>query len=267
MDSMRSLDTSLPRTRRRRQQANNEVLQAFKAAALSVTQLYKSASADVEAARVSGYQDALEDILGFLDQENIGLDDGEGWRVRQWATERLSPSSYAFASDAEDDDREERPRTTSPTASASATSQQKSSQSTQSQDQRQRQNQSAPPAESSQSQTQPASADTKSNIPEPSKSQFTFQSSGPAMPDIDMTSLDPTPPVRVDVLPRAARNGSSRHNALNGRSQTPTFSIGPLGHGSGSKRKQNLGDFFDFGEIHGKDPFFGGGGGKKARFT
>ncbi|KAK5703379.1 hypothetical protein LTR17_022156 [Elasticomyces elasticus] len=88
MDSMRNLSTSLPSSSRRRLD-QPELLMDFKAAALSVTNLYKSAVSVQAKARAIGYQDALDDLLGFLDKEEMGLMDGEGWRVRRWATERL----------------------------------------------------------------------------------------------------------------------------------------------------------------------------------
>jgi hypothetical protein len=65
------------------------VHQSFRTAALNVTNLYKSALADIDRARTDGYQEALDELLAFLDKENIGVGDGEGWRIRQWATERL----------------------------------------------------------------------------------------------------------------------------------------------------------------------------------
>ncbi len=92
MDSMRSLNTSLPRSTpppSKQQDPPEPLLTAFKAAALSVTNLYKSAAADQGRARAEGYQDALAELLSFLDKEDIGLSDGEGWKVRSWATERL----------------------------------------------------------------------------------------------------------------------------------------------------------------------------------
>src|SRR5699024_9868937 len=63
--------------------------------------------------RQAGYQEAIEDLLQFLDRENLGLGDGEGWSVRRWATERLDGSGVA-ASD--DDDTDKRARSTTPTA-------------------------------------------------------------------------------------------------------------------------------------------------------
>src|SRR5215469_11633889 len=105
MDSMRNLRTSLPSTSRRQaSQPPEELIQAFKQAALSVTALYKTAGAEQARAYQQGYQDALEELLRFLDKENLGLQDGEGWRVRQWATERYQGSSQQAqaASDNED---------------------------------------------------------------------------------------------------------------------------------------------------------------------
>lgn len=105
MDSMRSLNSSLPTSisRKYKPYPSASLHQAFKAAAFSVTQLYKAATVDEDAARSAGYQDAIDELLVFLDRENLGLGDGEGWRVRQWATERLTPEVYASESDAEDE--------------------------------------------------------------------------------------------------------------------------------------------------------------------
>src|SRR3569833_1643478 len=62
---------------------------AFKAAALSVTKLFKTAAAAQAKAHTEGYQDCLNDLLSFLNKEKMGLSDGEGLRVRAWATERM----------------------------------------------------------------------------------------------------------------------------------------------------------------------------------
>ena len=72
---MRSLNTSLPGTSPSKQHGSEppeQLLQAFKAAALSVTKLYKTAALDQTRARSEGYQDALDDLLSFLDKEDIG---------------------------------------------------------------------------------------------------------------------------------------------------------------------------------------------------
>ncbi|KKF94944.1 hypothetical protein CFO_g2723 [Ceratocystis platani] len=52
-----------------------QLLDAFRAAALSVTKLYKTSASAQNKARLDGYQDCLEDLLAFLDRENIGLGD------------------------------------------------------------------------------------------------------------------------------------------------------------------------------------------------
>lgn len=78
-----------------------DIHQAFRNAAQTVTTLYRSAIADLDKARADGYQDAMEELLSFLDQENLGVGDGEGWRIRQWATERYQ--AHADNSDEEAD--------------------------------------------------------------------------------------------------------------------------------------------------------------------
>lgn len=111
MDSMRSLNTSLPKTRRQ-----PDVHQSFRTAALNVTNLYKSALADLDRARADGYQEALDELLAFLDRENIGMGGGEGWRIRQWANERFEgalPKQSGSDSD-EDDLDDKRARSSSP---------------------------------------------------------------------------------------------------------------------------------------------------------
>ena len=87
-----------------------ELLPAFRQAALSVTNLYKSAANYHDSIRQTGYQDALEDLLKFLDKENIGLQDGEGWRVREWLASKYDVS-HLQQSEAEDDDMPEQDQT------------------------------------------------------------------------------------------------------------------------------------------------------------
>jgi hypothetical protein len=116
MDSMRSLNTSLPRTRRRQPTPQPDTHKAFKDTALTVTNLYRTALADIERSRSDGYQQALDDLLGFLDKENLGVGDGEGWRIRQWATERLDGALPVHSTSDTDEDlaEEQRARSSSP---------------------------------------------------------------------------------------------------------------------------------------------------------
>ncbi|KAF1919201.1 hypothetical protein BDU57DRAFT_512149 [Ampelomyces quisqualis] len=111
MDSMRSLNKSLPKTKRQ-----PDVHQTFRTAALTVTNLYKSALADLERSRSDGYQEAIEELLGFLDKESIGAGTGDGWRIRQWAADRLEGAQPKQpGSDSEEDELDDkRARSSSP---------------------------------------------------------------------------------------------------------------------------------------------------------
>ena len=106
MDSMRSLDRSLPPSTKS-SPPPEDLLLAFKDAATSVTNLYRQAYTKATGARQTGYQEAIEDLLSFLDRRGLGLGDGEGWEVRKWATERSTGSSHTH--DTEDDDARSEP--------------------------------------------------------------------------------------------------------------------------------------------------------------
>ena len=251
MDSMRSLNTSLPRmssSQRQASQPPEQLLQAFKSAALSVTNLYKTAASEQSQARAAGYQDALDELLAFLDKENLGLGDGEGWKVRQWATERLDsgvPGQNACDTD-EESEEQKRARSSSPVVTR------KSSQDELRQNQVPRSDSpartgSAPPSSGAMRMNSPGRQTRGS----PTKTEaFTFRSSHsyPQTPDVDMEAAtnngSQTPALRLEVLPKNSRN-SPRHRQ-NGRPshRTPT-SITSLGSGAGQKRKAPIQDFFD----------------------
>lgn len=281
---MRSLNTSLPTStpQPNRNQPSEQLLQSFKTAALSVTNLYKNAASEQGRARQAGYQDALEDLLSFLDKEHLGLGDGEGWKVRQWATERIDGTGAA-SSDTDDErgDIEKEARGSSPTMvrkdnhdtpTPRQPSRSKSPQRT------------TPAVQKSQSApvTEPAPAIKPATFTFTAGPQFPQEQHHHQTQDIDMQPSDgssnptnappieahtpissnvTTPAVRVEVVPRGTRtphrhNSSSRHNA---RSSTRE-----PGSGAGSKRKFHFGDFFDISGIgNGKE---GGGGGKRGRF-
>lgn len=277
MDSMRSLNTSLPSSTPY-PQPPEQLLQAFKTAALSVTNLYKSAVADQAQARQAGYQEAIEDLFNFLDRENLGLGDGEGWKVRQWATERADGTA-ATASDSDDDDK--RARSSSPIMSRKehpeADRSRQISRSTSpprgelgpAQQQQQQQPPPQPEQQSAMTQTDDSNVFARPPV-------FTF-TAGPQFPqfpsqDVDMQTSDSAPTnsaseeeapstVSVSVMPRNSRapnrlNNPSRHT---GRSSTrePSTTIG-------SKRKLQFPDFFDISGLNGRE-FFGGG--KRGRFA
>ncbi|KAI4746246.1 hypothetical protein E4T50_03415 [Aureobasidium sp. EXF-12298] len=253
MDSMRSLNTSLPRTSpRRNHQPPEELLSAFKAAALSVTNLYKNAASEQARSRAAGYQDALDDLLSFLDKENLGLGDGEGWSVRQWATERFDGAhSAARESEDEEEEQEEQPRSLSPEVVRKPTT---APVAIQDQPQPEPVNTELPPT---QHQQQPQVTRTDATVPQ--ADTFTFRSSLAYPPpnhdrevDMDASNNPPTDspnsstsanPVRLEVHSRR-RNNHNRSNNNNNNNRIASINLGSMGSGAGSKRK-NLGDFFD----------------------
>jgi Domain of unknown function (DUF4588) len=275
MDSMRSLNTSLPPSRSRRSHAP-ELLQAFKSAALSVTNLYKTAVTDQVTTRQQGYQDALEDLLSFLDRENLGVQDGEGWRIRQWATERFEGTDQIGPAVESDEDRAESADTEKRARSSSPVSQQRTGH-----DGRDAHNISssddAPRPESAPPET------TVAHIPFADRPpMFTFSTASP-LPNQDVPmqisettgntqpSTEPTPeasttqvaaPLRVEVLNRSARmqnrHAGTRHNTRN--------STREMSFSGGTKRKFQLPEFFDISNLgNGRDGT--NGGGKRGRFV
>ena len=269
MDSMRSLNTSLPRStvNERAHQSSGELLQAFKAAALSVTQLYKTAASEASgnrSERTLGYQEALEDLQDFLDRENLGLGDGEGWQVRQWAVQR-STSLANEVGDA-DLDKTKRARSTSP-ALQNRTAKDLSNSPPTSEDIPR--SESLPPtapssvstsAPTATSQPRPEIFHFRSNIPAPPQLQdidMDAQDSNTSTPAVPLnTSLSPSRPIRLEVMqkssrlhpPRYSNHNRERHSSLR----------------AGVKRKASFIDFFDFGNLN-NDESEGGGGGKRGK--
>jgi hypothetical protein len=279
MDSMRTLNTSLPKTSPSKQPSTEppeQLLQAFKNAALSVTTLYKTAAVDQSRARSEGYQDALDELLAFLDKENIGLSDGEGWQIRRWATERLDgrdAASQHIESDDEADKAEAGPssvleRTQAPVTQTNSV----------------RQTDPEPEAE-----PVTVSVTTAEPTPRPLSNQltpptgtFAFRSSLPYPQDVDMEVSEPAASdisgqtLDATIVPHGSHNPSasititrpsrtasrharqdSRHN--NRATNAPSRAVG-------QKKKMNFSEFFDIGNLgHGKDCFSGGG--KRARYA
>jgi len=246
MDSLSSLNTSLPRSFPARQ-PNPDLHQAFKAAALSVAQLYKTAAADETSARTNGYQDALEDLLSFLDQQNLGLGDGEGWRVRQWATEKLSPTVYGSDAEdhiAEDPDHNARSRTTGTTQQGSM--------------------EDISPGTSS----EPVSIRPDLMASQHSASQTATSDTIPAMtPRRDFYQFrSPVEDMETDHSSPAHTSTPKPHRRTtvpNQRDRGVAMSSGGLGNGAGHKRRTPFADldFLDFG----KEGFGGGSASKRAK--
>lgn len=290
---MRHLSTSLPRAaaRRRANEPTPDILSDFRAAALSVTNLYKTAAKAQDTARAAGYQDALDDILAFLDKENLGLMDGEGWRVRQWATERLDGDPTAprqpgaatttMADEDEDDgsttkdDDKDDERSSSPETTRKPPVQ-SSSQLTEDDVVQHRRVVSEPPQLPPDYLPQP-----------PPQSDFTFQSThayptnhereSNADMDVDLNatpvhsavnSSAPSSTESVRIIPRVTR--TNRHNNHNRRNAAgvPTFNLN-LGSAAGNKRKMPYPDFFDISGLNDagdrREPNGSGRGGKRGR--
>ncbi|KAF2137204.1 uncharacterized protein K452DRAFT_112205 [Aplosporella prunicola CBS 121167] len=281
MDSMRSLNTSLPSatSRRRPGQTNAALLQAFKTAALQVTNLYKAAASDREATHDEGYQACLEDMLSFLDAENLGVGDGEGWRIRQWVTEKLQEGTTATDSDEEGDD-DKRGRSSSPAAQRRPSPEAVASPAVQAlRSASPARADSAPPAPVA---TVPAAAPSLEALDALPKGDFTFRA--PQTLDLDMDETEQadsnaatnagSPPMQINVFPRHRTNRNSSNNThartthnRDRQAAAAVASLGSLGSGAGVKRRVPFGDYFDInGFGNGKD-VFGGHGSKRGRFT
>lgn len=216
-----------------------QLLDVFKAAALSVTKLYKSSVSAETRARSEGYQECLEDLVAFLDKDGQSLGNGSLSRLRKWVAERREgrdTSPQSFESEEE-------------TEKTEATSQTEPMQS----------DIPAPPVE------QPVSQPTNTPdqmVPDeprppqflvPSRENFTFQSDH-QYPNIELLDLSDTRPHNHHP------SRQSRHRP--GKPGLRTS--GHLGRGAGTKRRMDFDDFFG-GCFGGKDPF--GGGGKRSRHS
>ena len=298
MESMRSLNTSLPRSpphRRSRRRHNNqsqrresrptgELLSAFKAAALSVTQLYKTAaSAEDEKDKISqavGYQDALDDLLDYLDQENLGLGDGEGWRVREWATQRHAAIANIGNKESEDAsepvertehmEEDKRARSESPTNTAKET---RLDSDNQYQGHGADRPHSLPPSQHADEALQHRPSATNASPAQAEVFHFRSPISLPMDPSMEVSTRTTSAPVRVEVIPRQSKShahGRYRHGSRDSKSHSS------LGHSAGAKRKIIMDDFFDLSGINGSYKDLNGNGGagsgsgnpsKKGRFA
>lgn len=252
---MRSLNKSLPKTRRQ-----PDVHQSFRTAALNVTNLYKTALADLDRARSDGYQEALDELLAFLDKENLGVGDGEGWRIRQWATERLDgalPKHMNSDSDEEylDDKRArssspimernlspDETRTTEPVVDISQRSD------------------SAPPPVQMEATT--AEADT-------SPLHHVFQFSAPQ--DYPADSTNDNAATDMSAAARRAfptpRRPSNRPSSSRNLQRSAAQNLFQLGNGAGQKRRL-MQDFFNVDGFNDRrDGSSGGGGPKRGRMS
>lgn len=269
---MRSLNKSLPSSPTSRPAPPPEqLLQAFRSAALSVTNLYKTAAQGQNSARQIGYQDALDDLLTFLDRENLGLGDGEGWRVRQWATERLDGTSPAHAngSESEDDRADAEKKRASPSPVLQQKTNPRSSSPLRAED-----TPNLPPAPSAQqhsllqSRSESFTFRSAHQYPMEIDTNTSLEAPPTPGPETDVSSVPAptsTPSVRVEIVPQPQHRprNPNRHTSHSGRHNTrSSTSLRPLGAGAGSKRRVTFGDFFDIGNL---DP--SGGAPKRSRLN
>lgn len=248
MDAMRGIHSSTSGAGGKQTattESPEQLLDVFKAAALSVTKLYKTSALAEAKARTDGYQECLDDLLAFLDKENIGLSDGEGWRIRRWATERLDGREATY----QGTESEEEPEKIDPTpAPAPAVDVVRTSASTPQQFTQTR-------AESAPVTSSPAD-DAPTHFIVPSQENFTFQSSH-QYPNIATLDLSDSRPHDSSSTPRGNK---SRPNGLNTRPGARSSTH--LGRGAGNKRKMDFNELFG-GCLGGKDPF--GSGSKRSR--
>lgn len=263
MDSMRHLSTSLPT---RRTEQPQELLSAFKAAALSVTNLYKTSASAQDRARIGGYQDALDDLLAFLDREHLGLGDGEGWRVRQWATERLDDGVQRQPISDDDDDENTKRDPAAGTRSSSPDNSRKpavASSEPSEEPATQRRTSSEPPQRQHPSpQGQPApTIEILPLMSVPSLHDFSFRSSQPYPRNHDPDASNgmevdhnpsPSPANPGSIARPGPRSSRQRHTRTRGGgdvARPSTVNIN-FGAGAGNKRKMPFGEFFDIPEFH-----------------
>ncbi|KAI1199691.1 hypothetical protein F5X97DRAFT_295802 [Nemania serpens] len=241
-----------------------QLLDAFKAAALSVTKLYKTSAAAQAKSRSDGYQDCLDDLLSFLDKRNIGLGDGEGWQIRKWATERLDGrESGPQVTDDEDEADKAEPVSSPEPARLNPVSQ--------------------PLTVRDEAPTiihPPITAEPVAEEPQmitvPTQENFTFQSSHPYphYPQesyLNIANLDLSDPIRANdnaaQIPSVASVSQAprlRKDKRHPRSRNTATT--QLGRGAGQKRTINFAELFDVGGLNfGKDT--SGRDGKRSRYA
>jgi hypothetical protein len=236
-----------------------QLLNAFKAAALSVTKLYKTSVTAQTKARSDGYQDCLDDLLTFLDREKIG----EAWKIRKWVSERQEGRSDAASAKEESDDDVEKVETAS---SPEIHRVMRSNDGNRQRSPAHMRMDSAPA-----NLTSPSKRESEEpEIVVPVQDVFSFRSTMPYpsaaslnMQDLDLSDAAARGEVGMassSAVVSTPRTNRSRHVGNSRRSAN-------LGRGAGSKRKLNFAEIFDLASLgYGKDMFGSGpGNGKRSR--
>ncbi|CAM1501064.1 Fc.00g102260.m01.CDS01 [Cosmosporella sp. VM-42] len=248
MEPMRGVNSSHPSGAGKQpvqHESPEQLLDVFKAAALSVTKLYKTSATAQARARLDGYQDCLDDLLAFLDKERMGLDDGEGWKIRRWATEKLDGRDAGSQNTESEDETDRAETASSPELTRSNNTPQLSTQ---------MRTDSAPPT------VQPV-VDEPIPIVVPSQDTFTFQSPH-AYPNIATLDLSDS---RPHDGPSITSTRSSKQSLRSGLGRPGPRSTTHFGQRAGSKRKLNIDEIFDLASLGGKDKDPFGSGGKRSR--
>lgn len=256
---MRSLNRSLPKTKQPSPAPQPEITQTFRAAALTVTNLYKSAIAEIDKAHGEGYQDALRDLVAFLDREKLGGADGEGWKIRQWAAERFDgtiPLQHSSDSDEEvvEEKEAKRARSSSPAMERISSPEDNRTSEPPHAESIHRSDSAPPPAH-----TEPTTTDMSMDLP-----QTVFQFSSPQTWPSNNNTNDSAGP---DMSGRRAF-ATPRRTSRPGRNlqRTAVSNLFSLGNGAGQKRKL-MQEYFNIDGINNDRRDGTGGGSKRGRMS
>lgn len=243
-------------------EANPEhLLDVFRTAALSVTKLYKSSITAQAKARAEGFQDCLDDLLSFLDKENLGLTDGEGWQIRAWANERLdnrdvSPQATESDDEAEKQDTVGSPQThrSSSTASLPHAPERQAQPATPLRVELPEQEEDAP-------ETPPIAEEIAIDEPEvvvPSQETFDFRSSHPypqdAHTNLNLSNLRLSDSRQHEhSLAHSTPRKPARRHGVNPRrpARLSNFRAAHLGPGAGTKRNMDYEEFLELANLKG----------------
>lgn len=222
-----------------RHESPEQLIEVFKAAALSVTKLYKSSVAAEVRARADGYQDCLDDLFTFLERDAVTLGEAASTRLRKWAADRRDGRDPTSESEDEVIDKSESISPPDPLTNNLQISQ--------------------APAQTPSENPPPVEIIPPTNEPHqfivPSQENFTFQSDH-QYPNIATLDLSDTASHGMAHRPtRTSRNRNGNRSGIR-----PNH----LGRGAGTKRRMDFDDLFG-GCFGGKDPFSGGG--KRSRHT
>lgn len=243
-------------------EANPEhLLDVFRTAALSVTKLYKSSLTAQAKARAEGYQDCLDDLLSFLDKEDLGLTDGEGWKIRAWANERLDNRDLSPQATESDDETEKQETVGSPQLHRSS-----STASLSRVPERQAQPQTSLRIEVQEAEDAPEPTPIPEEVvmeePEivvPSQETFDFRSSHPypqdAHTNLNLSSLRLSDNSRQHDLStsHSTPRKPARRHVINQRrpARISNFRASHLGPGAGTKRNMDYEEFLELANLKG----------------